>query len=188
MATLTTITGGGAFTAQNIRNINSNFSALNTGSSGGSILHQATVTLTNTQILHLPTVPVEILAAPGANKIVLFQYGTAYFNWAGDYGNNDGGSALELKIHGNKIASTPGMNVVLAGGENSMSTFVPFTSVEANRVIGNAGYYNSDIVNKALAISGTSSDSGDYTDGNVDNTMTISVAYLILNTSTGLFE
>ncbi len=206
MATLTTITGGGAFTAQNIRNINSNFSALNTGGSGSSILHQATVTLNNDAIKALPSGGVTIVASPGANLVIL-PTSIVYVvdTLAGAYTNislpADGAylyvswEALDIDVGiQNTTANSPFMGDVvqmdnLLGGTAQQvilsqvppaqyaggSVWIPFTAP-----VGSA-------IEKALTLD-CFNDAGDFDDGHADNTFTVSVAYLILNTSTGAFE
>ncbi len=208
MATLTTITGGGAFTAQNIRNINSNFSALNTGSSGGSILHQGTVTLDDDAIKALPSGGVQVVASAGSNRIlvpVTFLYivdtsNGAYTNISvpsdGAYFYLSWESGIDLDVGLQNVSSVSpfvgddtDLDTIFGGvGRSLVYTQFGIATFAGGNVWSPLRVSNIlNAIDKDLTIDCFNND-GPFDDGGTGNSLIASVTYLILNVLTGVFE
>jgi len=164
-------------------------SAASSGS-GSSILTQAMVTLTNAQIKALPTTGVEILPAQ-AGKVLVPVFGVLHLHWVADYGNIDAASQIRLYIGGSPSLASLDDSVngavtgLLAGGGPDTYGFnLPFGNA-SSQVFGWSGAYTSDVVNRPVSIS--ASNSGNFTGGDPLNTLTVSIAYLVLNATTGVF-
>jgi hypothetical protein len=195
VADLTTIIGEGAFDGTVRNQINANFTALNSGS-GGSILHQATVTLNNSQILHLPTTAVEIVAAQGSAKAIVPVSCFMRLDTAAGAITADAGASWLLQYAGGTYLSSPQPVSGFLASARIADLFFPVLAYQINAddfgastVIGSGVLgvsTNSD--NKALQIKDDWNGVSDYTDGNVANSLKVSVAYLVLDTTTGIFE
>ena len=157
---------------------------------GDSIVHQATVTLTDAQIKALPTTPVVIIPAPGANRfIVLVQAIAIIDTLAGLYTNVSADVYVQLLLSpGDQdfAVSNPSDASATAGllGTTRAAIFLtPFsyagTGGQSGLIISNYGA-ESSVVNQSLAIAMTNDD-GDLTGGNVANTLTVAVSYLVLS-------
>ncbi len=184
MADLTTITGGGSFTRQNITGINNNFSALNSVVS----MLQATTTLTNAQIIALQTTPIALVAAPGANKLAVPVYCNIVQHFpVTPYSTVDAAASLSVSV-GDVIASS---SVDISGSFGSTTPYlamVPITSaydVEGFLYIGPNDQAN--LLNKAIYLS-CYNNSVNFTGGAAANTLGVSLVYMVLNVTTGLFE
>lgn len=205
MPTVIEIQGEGAFDATIRHAINANFAALASGS-GGGFLHQATVTLTDAQIKALPTTPVTVVAAPGASKLIVPTVAVARLAWVADYTGIDGDTYVNVDLGTNgwvaklQESTLSGVSALLAGGgpdgtvvaftvnQLSGATVTPATPLvhtHQGAVVG--GFYDADVVNVPLTISAYNGGLN-FTGGNVGNALSVSVAYYILNTLTGLFE
>jgi len=164
---------------------------------GGSLVHQATVTLTDAQILHLSQTPAQVVAAGGANTIVFPTRMVLYANTlAGAYaGITTDSDRLELKWigGGNPLAavfssSTWGQVAGLLG--NAAISFVDILpQMNYDAALGSLSSF-ADLasynINKGIELVWQADD--ELTGGNAANTLRVSTAYMILNTITGLFE
>lgn len=155
----------------------------------GSLLHQATVTLTNAQIKTLPSLPMEVVAAPGANRMLLPVYGAVVLNAvAGAYADTDGGAVLLKYVGGHSNGSTYGtipfnqadITVCGLGSESNIKNYGG-----GDWTFWGPEDLQSVLVNKALAIA--CENGTDFTGGHADNSLTVTVAYMVLDTSTGAF-
>lgn len=158
---------------------------------GTPLLRQQTTRIPHAQILTLPSTSVELVAAPGANRVLmpvaahglLDTTGGAYTaaidaSWLLQRGSRWAGSPTRV----NQILATVGV------------TFVPlhlggvliWTGQEAawnHQVYGeDFAMAVSDLVNRALAISDAYGGVSDYTGGQAANTLTVSVAYYLYDT------
>jgi hypothetical protein len=150
-------------------------------------LRQARVELSHAQILTLPTTPVEILPATDANRLYLVT------GWALRL---DGGSA-----YGGMTAAVWTLNYT-HGGATAASEVNPgdFSNSLFRWGVG-PGWYNEDT--SSLGAGGNIFDpelggtpvllrddwsAGAYTDGAATNRAVVTVAYLLYNVITGLFE
>lgn len=150
-------------------------------------LHQKIVALNASDILSLET-PLELMAAPGADLIVLPQY---IFLRLGPCPEPYGG-------YGEQIQVLAGTNVMLASilsvdlfgvsdPNEPVSGWALPRSIVVNGAafLGSSGTYDSDIRNKPINIQIAA---GTITGGTPADWMTVTLTYLIFNTSTGLFE
>lgn len=159
--------------------------------SGSSFLHQATVTLTDAQIKALPTTAVEIVAAPGANLILVPQMVSFVLDCtAGVYTNVNaavtGGVGMNTS-YSNVLNGIEPSALEGALGDNSEAwLFYQRTGAQLDfdkvTWIGVA-----DFANKPLVVVFSNAAAGNFTGGNAANSMTVSVTYLTLNTLTGVF-
>lgn len=170
-------------------------------------LHQGTATLTDAQIKALPTTAVDILAAPGANKLLVPQVVMLHMKWEADYGSINANAVLKVDLNGTFIAglhesSLSGVSALLAGGgpdgtwvamtlnqlaNATVTSATPNVNPHLHQGAADSGFYDADIVNVPLRIS-VEGNGGDFTGGDSNNELQISVAYLVLNTVTGEFE
>ena len=159
---------------------------------GSSIVHQATVTLTDTQIKALPTTAIQIVAAPGANTAIQFQYGVITLTpSAGAYTNLHADNYLNIALGAGLIEASgyvkgyPGDTTVFTGAAFPQAAAQGAGFFERSVIVNT--FTLADVTNAALSIWWSNSD-GNLTGGNAANTLRVSVAYLLLNTSTGEFE
>jgi len=178
------------------------------GSSASSILRQAVASLTNAQIKALPTTPVTIIAAPGANKLLVPHVALAHMKWVGNYTNINATSSISIDTAGNFLTSLAedtlgGVTALLAGGgpdgswvpfviqqiaQAKVTTATPAVNPHFHHGVADSGSYDADIVNVPLTISMENVGDGPLTGGNASNVLQISVAYYVLNTITGVYE
>lgn len=159
--------------------------------SGSSILHQATVTLTDAQIKALPTTAVELIAAPGSGLVVIpifvsvaFHLEEAYtavgaslsvlYDGISNYPTNVMETETTLQATGDfqGLVLAPYLNARTAGDFSGLVTSSPL---------------GADTINTALVIADDYNGASDYTDGDEANTLTVTVAYVVLNVATGVF-
>ncbi len=162
------------------------------GGGGGSILHQAVVTLANADIKAIGDggTDVEIVAAPGANKALIIVYGFASLNsTAGAYTGVNASSGIVLATGGafGTVISTKLAQALGAAGTQPIA-FSP--------LVGTVG--SGDLVSQLVDPSGVATNRninitdwwapGAYGGGHANNTLIVSVAYLLIDTTTGVFE
>lgn len=166
------------------------------GVGGASILHQEPVLLNNTQIKALPTTRIEVVAAPGANKILLplsavlvLTAGTGYGNInADDYLtlSHDDGNVDKMSYCRNETALFTQLTSFLSG--NRTLFLVPSAAHDASAsALCSFSNSTASLVNKNLVLS-TSGLEVDWTGGDPANTLRVSVSYMVLDVITGLFE
>lgn len=164
------------------------------------LIHQASVELTDAQIKALPTTGVQIVASPGANKMIVPVVGVLHTNavWIADYGNINSGASIAIKLGAtNALLAlhqpvSSSVSSLLAGGGPDGTVVVMPQQFQGGAVYNPAGFggiagtYDSDVINQSLSIS--ASNAGDFTGGHYLNTMSVTVAYFIFNTATKQFE
>jgi hypothetical protein len=164
---------------------------------GASLIHQATVTLTDAQIktIDASNPYFNLVAAPGADRILLLQYGYILSDFAAAYGNvSVTDAALWFDVGGNTVADGPVNGGALAEfsavftavGASRFSSYllpVPLIPISVVATTGNAVAR----VNQPLRL-GTYNDSGALTGGNAANQLRIVVGYLVFNYATGELE
>ena len=170
----------------------------------GWLVRQATITLTDTQIKALPTAggvgSIQVVAAPGANRILIFLSGLAILNTtAGSYMSLDGASCVMQISYGaagdsaatdasNFIDQNNGPSFFDAGGI-VFEQWIPIAYDDGSgSLIANGGVLGTSYANKGLKVTAFNGVTGAFTGGNAANTMTIAVQYSIYNTVTKMFE
>jgi len=162
---------------------------------GESLIHQATVVLTDAQIKTMtdPGVLFEVVEAPGANKILLIE---SVF-------------MVSDLISGYVLPSNTGFLTVVYG-EYLDDAATKCNADELLTVAGRFAYllplmgapsvgHELDVywgpvetlansIDQALKVYAESPAPYTWTGGNIANTLTVTVAYLVLNLTTGLFE
>ncbi len=158
------------------------------GGTGVAPLRQATVTLTNDQIIHLPSTGIEIVPAPGTNKALILVSGRVILDAThGAYTNLTAGGFVQILV-GTSDAS----NYVLTDffgqtGTVQIESFTPTTYWDETAGINKDLQAGDEVVNAALNL-GPAFNTGNFTVGHTLNTLRVSITYLILNITTGLFE
>lgn len=153
------------------------------------ILQKQSITLSDSQVKNLPSTPVEIIAAPGANKVIVPIVAIAYFKWNGNYGNIASNAALNIS-HNNgtnlltalfENASSSVSNL-LNDDEDYMAIFTQKSEI-ANGI--NVGFYMypSNIVNKNITIGLYNGANGNLTGGSTANTIKVTVYYVVEDVS-----
>jgi hypothetical protein len=131
--------------------------------------YEKTVTLTDDQIKGLPTTPVEILAAPGTNKVFSFIGATMLLNSSAIY-SNVANAALQFRLS--------------AGGQNFANYLVADDSLDTDTGIFQfnfqAASFGEVLPNSAVNLELSNPLLGDLEGGNAANTLTVSVIYKIL--------
>lgn len=164
--------------------------------SSSAILHQATVELTNAQIKALPTTAVQIVAAPGANKVLVYQSGILLLNTtSGAYSNVAATAALYIGLGTTSASVASRSPVAMLTGSASYIDILAVASTAPADGGPNLSAFDQEILsgatNQALVMAAYNPDEGsgeNFTGGNAANTLKISVTYYILNTLTGVFE
>jgi len=136
----------------------------------------ATVTLTDAQIKALPTTPIEIVAAPGANKITLISSIILHLDWTADYTNIAGInvvgalSGTNNGYMGGLLESAGDVSGLLANGQDSFAFLFPVSN----------SYIDNGLINDAFYLKSLNN-SGNYTGGNAANTLKVTVYYIVVD-------
>ena len=155
--------------------------------SGGGIIHQTSIELTDAQIKALPTTAVEILGALGADKAIVPIFTLWILNNTAAYTNLDATLYLRMKVYNPIINYSESDN----GALGSTGVAVLEGLINQTSALGSIGLWwwgDSNIFNAPLQISADNGASGDLTGGDAANTLKITVAYMIFNLSTGRYE
>lgn len=137
------------------------------------IVFGITKVLTDEQIKALPTTPVQILPAPGANKICWVIGSYAHFKSSGAYAN------FGLPSHLNVGPASPAdafcsqqADIILSVASNVNSPLLP---------AGPNGTADADVVNKPITIYVDNGGAGVFTGGNAANALSVTVLYTIID-------
>jgi len=145
------------------------------------------LTLTNSEVIHLPTTPITI--APAVVGAVLYPlFAHARLNWVADYSNIDANAQLQIRVGGQDTVIplrqevTSSVGGLLAGGgpDGTHAFFSPFFVLVAGVFSSYSNIYDSDIVNFPIVIKIDNGVAGILTGGNAGNSLTLQVAYMVL--------
>lgn len=191
-----TITEQGAFSADVASKVNANFSELYSG----TLVHQASRTLTNAEIKKLPSTPQTIIAAPGANRIVFKVRAVYRMQWVADYSGVDAESAILYftpAYAGDfgtvENASNSYVELLFAGGGPDGVMMWPqqtqFVRSPIHVTFANGGAYDSDIVNQPgqVYLDGLTGGTADLGDGNSGNALQICCEFRVFDLTLGRF-
>ena len=163
------------------------------GGGGGDVNYtwQVETTLTDAQIKALPTAAVQIAAAPGANRIIVtpaYAIGAKSlaltFNWVADYTNVDAGARLKVQLGTDEYVEFA-ENFFFAWGESAF-----WSPSNSNEIVASGTYGPNSltsVTNQAVFLSVNNAAAGNFTGGHASNTILASLAYFVLDTTTGLF-
>ncbi len=165
-------------------------SAIVTGSTGDAML-ALKLTLTNAQIKALPTTEIQLLAAPGAGKIIVPIFCTLHLTWTADYTNLEAypNSFLNLSYGPGLIGTFAAFPMtdfrdLLNAGQDTWGTLLALTSFDALNMGGTpSGFLDPGIANKSLVIHAPNGILGDFTGGDAANKMEINLFYAIADIS-----
>lgn len=158
------------------------------GGGGSQPCLTATATLDNGDVLALPTTPVEIIADVGAGKCIVVGGGAVLLNLAGDYTNVGEDAAFDIQTgpFGNRVYPTTRLSGDL-DGENAPDALLwrvaPFI---LNGDGSNASTFLADDPQTSLSLVAVNQDAefndlGDFTGGDPDNAMTVTLYYVVLD-------
>jgi len=139
-----------------------------------SVLIKEEITLTDAQIKALPTTGVELIAAPGANKIAWVIAAYLRFESHGAYSNFDMSVHLDVGCPSpaDPMADVTIGDLLLGSSVNKNSPMAMATGM---------GTVDADIVNKAVQLYATNGSSGNFTGGNAANKLKVFLRYIVLD-------
>lgn len=154
---------------------------------GGGLLLSATVTLTDAQIKALPTTGIQLVAAPGANKINMVVSANWVLDLTSSYTGVDDASPQLVYDAGFYISGAFNASVPL--GESAGQYFgqfqIPFIADGAGNFAGwpvtTYVGVTSGITNKAIRLFDDFNSPSNYTGGNAANTLKITVYYITVD-------
>lgn len=159
------------------------------------LLNQATVTLTDAQIKALPTTPIEIVPAPGANRVTVVDQWVVRLNTlAGGYTNTtNAGWYLCYAVGGVVAASFILLGNNLAAMSDTLClNGLPQITITAG-ISGADGYlWGTQLVanygaNSAIVVRDDYASSGNYTGGHASNSAVVTVLYTVYDVETNRF-
>jgi hypothetical protein len=160
------------------------------GGGGGGALSVSSVKLTNAQVLALPTTAVEIVAAPGAGKILVPFLAWWYVNWTADYTNIDPTAQVGIEF-GSAAASSLAPFIETANKGNQVSNLLA-DGASHHAFMGVMTYASSlggitagigqavdepAFTDAALNVFATNGAAGDFTGGDAANEIQVTVYY-----------
>ena len=163
----------------------------------GGLIHSFTKTLTDAQIKSLPTGPgdVLLLAAPGGGNVAVLVMAYITINTvAGAYTNVNADANMKIINSENDTVSIT--------DATRFKTALEFGSISGQMLISNAnpgaGSFAGVLVtgvtedlaltDGSLVLTGSNVGDGAFTGGNAANYMNVSIAYLLMNVTTGAYS
>lgn len=164
-----------------------------------SLIHQATVTLTDAQIKALPTQAQTLVAAQGVTKVVIPTYLILRLNATGasaGYGNINENAVLLCngaphiaEIVNDSAKSVTALSDFLADfGRVNYGQLMPTFNVYAFNTSNQYTDLNIEIENVPFEIYVDNIGSGNFDGGDASNTLMITAVYMLYDTVTGAFE
>lgn len=168
-----------ATTGQLSKLLNKNFNVIKT----------ASLELTNTQILALPSTQYDIIPAPGTDlwincpATVQLGFAILMIDWHGDYSNINSNAELRFRL-------SSGGPFTRYGNTNDLVNFFawgiggtdnPIWNIGAQDFTAKGGNYNSrsDFNNKPVQFSVNNQGNGDFTGGHANNKLTVKLFYTL---------
>ena len=154
------------------------------------LLHQATVELTDAQIKALPTTRIEVVPAPGSDKVLVFDSAVLISSIVAHYTNMQ---SMDTDTAGTlSITASDGDDMIVSALARSgwvlLSSRLAFLPAQMDPTPNTAwllGTLDSS-GNKGFYLQAYNS--GDFTGGDPANLLRVSITYRILNTTTGVYE
>lgn len=151
------------------------------------ITKTAIITLTDAQIKALPTNGIEIVPAPGENKILLLLGGYFVLRSFGSY-TNIANASWTFGFNNNKFWSgTTLVQTILGGNSNIYIAQISGPALQtgtgdfSGEVVVSGGVTNQTDANTPLILRDTYDGVSDYTGGNAGNTLKVTVYYIIVD-------
>lgn len=164
---------------------------------GGSVdIKRVSFILSDAEIKALPTASIEVIAAQGANTLIVPFFAVCRLGWVADYGNFHAECMLQFTIGSGGLVLLPfrqsmqsALSGLLAGGGPdgsigwSVALFLGKVDGAPGAVVTGAvaGLYDSDVVNQPLTLSADNQGDGNFTGGNAGNSLKVTVLYSIMD-------
>lgn len=141
----------------------------------------ATITITDAQLKALPSTPISIVSAPGANKRLVVIKGL----WRA---NTSAGAYTNINVTLSKLRLVYGNNVTVASEEVAADNGTDLATLLGTAAVQEVLLHNwtetvqavADTDNQAIQVSIDNNGSGNYTGGNSANTLAIAFGYYII--------
>lgn len=167
----------------------------------GATPRQVVRVLTNAEIIALPTTALLLLAAPGANKLIVPDYAVLIGRFSGGgYTGMVDQSSMRIRHINFALPALNDLTEYVSGGFQSVTSFLAQgeqwtafdkleTALTGERVIP-AVFDIAGTENVGLQIAAINDDGGpvNFGGGHASNELVVSVEYRILNIDTGVFE
>lgn len=132
------------------------------------------VTLTNAQIKALPTTAVDLIAAPGSNRMIQFLQALLVLDVsAGKYTNVDAAALMRIRSKSGLVSLSNDSDHTLLDTANDKYIVTLTAKVDG------VGYTRDKRDNRAVQLFCTNASAGDFTGGDTANTLKVYITYLI---------
>lgn len=156
-----------------------------------ALLEQRTVTLTDAQIKALPTTPVQIVAAPGDGRVLIFHSAVLVSNWsdANKYTNIAGSGVRELAVYygaefENASTKNPSvLNAFFFGVPATMARLKPYSPSDTDLMVMSLVHVDAaeSMYNQPFNLYCYNGASGNFTGGDAANTLKVTVFYTVFD-------
>lgn len=147
-------------------------------------VRQRSTVLSNAQIKALPTTAVEVLPPPAENQAYVLVSATFLGTFPVSYGSLEGqgfGEDLQIYYDGDGGGGRVSEGTGLSGFFDADPDYQILVTV------GPGQYFPRPPLNAKFTVRVTNGGSGDFTGGNDANTMVVTIAYLVIDLTTGQF-